>query len=1062
MSNQSPKPDTMTLAGLAAANSPWLVVRMQRLAEHAGVQLPMAVIEHAVIATSRVLGEVLDAEGRPVPSPDAASDPVAALGREQAKNHREAGLGLAASLKVQRLLRRAYDDLVRESWVERETRARAHEDVERFFERCLVGLVSTWSAQPAAATLPPGAEPARLLAQREDELRRALDAGKRLTKSLRQARAKADVLDAELKDTRARLVEAQAQAADGLAGLKEQLGRLKSQATESLTSMKAEFAQVQASAQAFGSEERDALNLKIRDLESERSTLGARLAELEMALAAHGEAEEARLEAQQEVDRARAEADRARAKAENAREELKRLQEGAQDLRNRAEADALAARAEAEGLRGELFTLREAHANLTSEAEAMRTRLSEAGSRLAGMRRAEEQEITARLAQAMQERDSLAAQLAQARDALRQDDEAKQQALIQARILRDERDEFSRSMDELSDRLKEAEARIIQLSGEKDRLAAELAEAQGGGQRAAELSRAFEAERQELSERLRGAEAQVISLSEDIRRARAALDEARAGSTRTGEQARAAEAERLDLEARLKGAEAQVISLTEALERARQETAIAQASGGQSAAQVRTLEDERQGLAERLKTAEAQIIRLSEDLSRSMADLAEAREGGGRAAEQAQAFESTRLDLETRLKAAESQVIRLSNELSQATEGQAAAEARQREAEQQSATALSRTGELLQEAQSQARRRLDEMSTERDTTSWLMAAHLSLTPDAVATLDGLGGFNAWNKRFTSLFGLSDTVLAGGIEAAMTSLCAAFQRPELLQSRLREILASPTGSEDGLTLATLKGETLVFRASTVRHDNRTAGRILNFRDVSLEHDMENLVREIESITRYELGQSVTAFIHLPQALLDDPSTTPAQAQKLAVIRDSGYRIVNTVNMAVDIFRMERGLFHMRPGSSMDLAVVARRAAKDVQQLAQSRHVDLELYLDQSPLPQDCALPASGDPILAHALAVNLLRDTLEAAPGKSLVSLVLHQDHTGLSLSVSRRGVLATDEVHAYFDKPLTQDADYGLRRGRYAAQLIARSLGGTLRLDSTAQAGTILCFTLPK
>ena len=356
-----------------------------------------------------------------------------------------------------------------------------------------------------------------------------------------------------------------------------------------------------------------------------------------------------------------------------------------------------------------------------------------------------------------------------------------------------------------------------------------------------------------------------------------------------------------------------------------------------------------------------------------------------------------------------------------------------------------------------------------DACTSLLSTHLAQTDDAVAAVDAKGGVAAWNQRFPELFGLTEANRASGLETLLPLLAKRLQRPEAWLARVRELLADPAGIEEGLTLASTTGQTLVFRSHPTANagggpDGKSAGgRLFNFRDVSLEHDMENLVREIEAITRYELGQSLTAFIHLPQELLDDPSTTPEQTKKLTVIRDSGYRIVNTVNMAVDIFRMERGLYRMPPGRTLDLAVVARRAVKDVSQLAASRHIDLELLLEHSPLPQNTTLPGPGDPIPAHALAVNLLRDALEAAPRQSSVQAALHLDKKAklLCLDITRPGTLTPDEQARFFDKPVGKDPGDGLARARYAAKLIASTFKGSLDVSTTPDS-TTLALRLPK
>lgn len=181
---QPPDHDALTLAGLATANGPWLSTRLSRLAELAGLSLPPDVIRLAVESSSRLLAEVLTTGGRPAMLAEEAADPVARMGRAQAVSHQQAGLSMPVSLAVQRLLRRSYDDLVRESWVDKDSRSRAHEDVERFFERALVGLVTAWTGHASRRE----AELCGLVDRRGEQLRRALAAAKKCMAALRRER----------------------------------------------------------------------------------------------------------------------------------------------------------------------------------------------------------------------------------------------------------------------------------------------------------------------------------------------------------------------------------------------------------------------------------------------------------------------------------------------------------------------------------------------------------------------------------------------------------------------------------------------------------------------------------------------------------------------------------------------------------------------------------------------------------------------------------------------------------------------------------------------------------
>lgn len=412
----TPAPDSPSLAGLAAANGPWLTERLLRLAAHAELPLGREVAQAAVDGASRVLSGILAAEGRVALRPDEAADPAVALGREQGRAHRQAGLDLSASLKTQRLLRRAYDDLVRESWVEKDTRARAHEDVERFFERALAGLVAAWTGCAAPQPAPGLTE---RLALREDQLRRAMDAAKRLTTALRESRQRAEVLASGLEQARGAAAEARAQ----LAAREESWAREATQA------------------------------------EVDRGAVEARMAELEGALAARSREQEDHAAAvralRERLDLAQAEAQAAQAEADRHAEALRVAEGRAAELRTQAGTGARRLK-DQEAL---LARLRSERAALADEAESMRARLAETGSRLAAVRSAEGEEalsrlegVSAELAREQERAGGLSAELAAERDRAQALEDAARDA--NARL-----DAVLRERDALYRRLAEAEAR---------------------------------------------------------------------------------------------------------------------------------------------------------------------------------------------------------------------------------------------------------------------------------------------------------------------------------------------------------------------------------------------------------------------------------------------------------------------------------------------------------------------------------------------------------------------------------------------------------------------------
>ncbi|MBI5518990.1 MAG: hypothetical protein HY916_02900 [Desulfovibrio sp.] len=1022
---QPPAHDTMTLAGLAAANGPWLGARLHRLASQSGLSLPGDVVDAAVAGTSRVLAQVIAAEGRPVLREDEASDPAVALGREQALAHQAAGLSMPESLKVQRLLRRAYDDLVRESWVEKDSRARAHEDVERFFERALAGLVSAWTGHK----LQPDPQLAETLALREDQLRRTLDAAKKLTRVAAAAKERAEALAAELAQAKAE-AEAQARSAqEATDALIRELADAReagaaapppelAQRVQALEAALAEAGQARASAEAALVQARSDAQA---EAQASRAHGEALLAD-NVSLLADNDALRAGREALQ------SERDALRAEAETLRTEAEALRAKAAQAVEASKAKVEAAREEAKSLRTELRTLREDHAKLSDEAEAMRAHLADTGSRLAVVRQAEGAENLAKLGRALED-------LAQAGERIEDLESELAQALqagqTASREARERLEALQLRLDGEVQAHASAREEVAALTAERDdltgRLTGRLAELEAAG---ATLEAGLEAQRRELDQ---------------------ALDEGRRLA-----------AERDGLAERLKDAEAQAAQLAERLDAAEGNLAAASGAAAASEAAAQALRAEldaaRTGgddLSERLKQSEAQAAALAEELketarqlilARSRAEEAEAdaRERG----ESLNSHAAGRQELEARLKEAETQVIALTGELAQARDGLETAQARADEAQRRAEEAASHGSAALLDAQAKAQAACEALAATRAESGRLLDALLAVSVKAVAAIGPDGSFRLWNRRFAEIFNLWEADLAQGLEPNLPRMAGRLKGGEPFLARMQELLASPYLAEDGMPLCTTGGDVLILRSVPLAGGEE--GRLLLLRDESLERGMEDLLREVEGITRGDLGQSLTAFIRLPQELLDDPATTPPQAEKLAVIRDSGFRIVNTVNMAVDLFRMERGLYQPPSGRVADLAVAVRRAVKDAAALAAARRAAVALTLDGELPAVEASLPAAGDPLLVHGLVSHLLRDALESAPRGAIVRAELARGEAGPSLAVIRPGLLPEREAAIYFDKPLDHANGNAVKRARHAAKLIARSLGAEIEAAEDA------------
>src|SRR5262249_27183963 len=102
----------------------------------------------------------------------------------------------------------------------------------------------------------------------------------------------------------------------------------------------------------------------------------------------------------------------------------------------------------------------------------------------------------------------------------------------------------------------------------------------------------------------------------------------------------------------------------------------------------------------------------------------------------------------------------------------------------------------------------------------------------------------------------------------------------------------------------------------------------------------LREEVERMSRHDLQTPLTSVIAMARLLREGGRVAPEDAELLATIERAGYRILNMVNLSLDLFRMETGTYQFHP-QAVDVAEVARRVAGDLEAQAASKNIDVRV-------------------------------------------------------------------------------------------------------------------------
>lgn len=216
-----------------------------------------------------------------------------------------------------------------------------------------------------------------------------------------------------------------------------------------------------------------------------------------------------------------------------------------------------------------------------------------------------------------------------------------------------------------------------------------------------------------------------------------------------------------------------------------------------------------------------------------------------------------------------------------------------------------------------------------------------------------------------------------------------------------------------------------------------------------------VREdMERIMRHDLKGPLNAIIGFPQILLEGDDVSERTVKILTSIRDSGYRMLNMINMSLDLVRMERGSYET---AAIDVSVVDSVAGvcEELRPLLDAYGINRTVEV-----PPDMRVLA--EELLLHSLIVNLMKNAIEASPSGGDISVRATREPGVVRLRIENTGEVPGAIRDRFFEKYVTSGKQGGTGLGTYSARLMAETLDGTLTLDCETPGRTAVVLTLPR
>jgi PAS domain S-box-containing protein len=348
----------------------------------------------------------------------------------------------------------------------------------------------------------------------------------------------------------------------------------------------------------------------------------------------------------------------------------------------------------------------------------------------------------------------------------------------------------------------------------------------------------------------------------------------------------------------------------------------------------------------------------------------------------------------------------------------------------------------------------------------LLRALVDASNDALLLLDSQGRALLINRRAKYFFGLAERDVIGRSAAQLRAMFTMiFEDGPAFDAWLTPLLAS-TEERDVREFRVLRAEPRLlqcFSAPVLDLREQLLGRLLVFRDITREREVERMKNEFVSLVSHELRTPLTSIRGALQLVLGRAlpvEVTPRTRELLSVSLNNSERLIRLINDILDISKIEQGPIPLRR-VPLDPAELCRVAVQGVAAFAAGRGIALDLALPEE-LP-----PISADRDRALQVLTNLLSNAIKFSNSGQQVTVSAELVAGAVSFAVRDDGRGIAPEHHAriferfqQIDSSSTREVG-GTGLGLAICKALIEEHGGRIWLDSGLGKGATFSFTLP-
>ncbi len=348
-----------------------------------------------------------------------------------------------------------------------------------------------------------------------------------------------------------------------------------------------------------------------------------------------------------------------------------------------------------------------------------------------------------------------------------------------------------------------------------------------------------------------------------------------------------------------------------------------------------------------------------------------------------------------------------------------------------------------------------------------LEAVLNSTKEGIIMIAPGGSLIFANKSFMQIFEIVPAEESESLQFNVRDLIRkreVFQDPDLYQRDLETLLEKPEEIRTGQMVKLFPALQIIdwFSAPVRKEKGDVLGRIIAFRDVTKEKEVERMKDEFVSIVSHELRTPMTSLSGSLSLVLDGTVGEINEDQKelLEIAKNNTTRLIRLINDILDISKIESGKIKMKSDKVSVPAIVTDSLA-GITSFSVNYGVSLSSEIEEG-IPEFL-----GDRDRLIQVVTNLLSNAIKFSPRGGTVYLkAWHQDDM-LHMSVRDEGIGIPSEYHdKIFEKFQQVDSSAvrekgGTGLGLPICKAIVEEHGGSMWVESESGRGSTFSFTVP-